>query len=132
MAAKEISRISAPAKSTWIYFVLILLVVEKIIQHIFVTLAFYFNWADITSMVVVSPIILMSLGALIAVLFVLGLWGMLRKQTWALNLVTALALFDIIGEFVAQRRIAIVITVSFIVATLLLILALVYRRLRPA
>jgi hypothetical protein len=115
-------------KSSWIYFALILLIVEKIIQHIVVTLAFYFNWGDIASTVVVSTTILMVLGALVAILFVLSLWGMIKKQMWAINLVIALALFDIIGEFVAQGRIDILITVSFIVATLLLIFALIYRR----
>jgi len=107
---------------------LILLIVEKIIQHIFVTLAFYFNWADIASTVVVSPAVLMVLGAVVAVLFMVSLWGMIKKRIWAINLVIALASFDLLGEFVAQGRIDILITVSFIVATLLLILALMYRR----
>ncbi len=127
MTSHGVSQISEKMKSNWVYFALILLIVEKIIQHIFVTLAFAFNWGDITSTVVVSPTVLMILGAIIAVLFVLSLWGMLRKQIWALSLVTVLALFDIIGEFVAQGRIGIVITVSFLVATVLLVLALVYR-----
>ena len=115
-------------KSNWLYIVLILLIVEKIIQHIFVTLAFYFNWAEIASTVVVSPTILMTLGVPLALLFVLSLWGMIKKQMWAVDLVIGLALFDIIGEFVAQGTIGILITVSFLVATLLLILALMYRR----
>jgi hypothetical protein len=115
-------------KSNWVYYVLNMLIVEKIIQHVFVTLAFYFNWADIASTVEVSPTILMILGAFIAILFVLSLWGMLSKQSWTINLVTFLALFDIIGEFVAQGRIGIVVTVSFIVAVLLLIMAPMYRR----
>lgn len=115
-------------KLDWIYSLMILLIIEKIIQHIVVTLAFYFNWADIASTVVVSPTTLMILGALVAVLFALGLWGMIKKQMWAINLVIVLALFDIIGEFVAQGRIGILITVSFIVAVILLTLALIYRR----
>jgi len=124
---------SRKTKPDWIYYLLILLIIEKIVQHIFVTLAFYFNWADIASTVVVSPTILMILGALIAVLFVLSLWGMMGKQTWAINLVIALALFDILGEIVAQGRIDILITVSFVVAILLLILGLMYsRQLRRA
>jgi hypothetical protein len=114
-------------RSNWIYYALIVLIVEKIIQHIFVTLAFYFNWAEIASTVVVSPTALMILGALVAVLFALGLWGMINKRDWAINLVIFLALFDIIGEFVAQGRIGIMINVSFIVAMLLLTLALMYR-----
>jgi uncharacterized membrane protein len=50
------------------------------------------------------------------------------SSRWATNLVVALALFDIVGEFVAQGRIDIVVTVSFVVATILLIVALIYRR----
>lgn len=115
-------------KSSWHYYVLLLLIIEKIIQHIFVTLAFYFNWANIASTVVVPPMILMVLGALIAVLFALSLWGTAQKALWAINLVIFLALFDIGGEFVAQGKIAITITVSFMVAILLLILSLLYRR----
>jgi hypothetical protein len=114
-------------KSDWVYLVLVFLTVEKIIQHIFVTLAFAFNWADIASTVAVSPTILMVLGAPITILFLLSLWGLIRKQIWAVNLVIVLALLDIIGEFVAQGKLSIVITVSFIVATLLLILAFIYR-----
>ena len=119
-------------KSDWVYFALILFSLEKTIQHIFVTLAFYFNWVDIGSTVVVSPTILMILGVPLAVLFAFSLWGMIRKRTWAINLIIALALFDLIGEFVAQGKIGIVITVSFLVAILLLILALVYRRQLPS
>jgi hypothetical protein len=53
---------------------------------------------------------------------------MLSQQKWATGLVILLALFDILGEFVAQGTIGIVITVSFLVAVILLILALIYRR----
>jgi hypothetical protein len=128
MASEDVSQYPAITKSRWVYYLLVLLTIEKIIQHIFVTLAFYFNWADIAATVAVSPTILMVLGAIVAILFVLSLWGMTRKKTWAVNLVIALALFDIIGEFVAQGGIYILINVSFIVAILLLILASIYRR----
>jgi hypothetical protein len=104
------------------------LIFEKIIQHIVVTIAFYFNWRDVGSTVAVNPSILMIIGAIVAVLFILSLWGMITQQKWVINLVIALALFDIIGEFIAQGKISIVITVSFLVATILLILALLYRR----
>jgi hypothetical protein len=116
------------SKSNWVYYVLIFLIVEKIIQHIVVTLAFYFNWADIASTVVVSPAILMILGVPVTLLFALSLWGMIHKRDWAINLVIFLALFDIIGEFVAQGTLGILITVSFLVATLLLTLALMARK----
>ena len=119
---------TAAMNSNWTYYLLIVLVTEKIIQHGFVTLAFYFNWKDIASTVVVSPSILMILGAFVGVSFVVSPWGMVRKQTWAIKLVVALAFFDIIGEFVAQGRLDIMITVSFLVAVLLLILAWPYQR----
>jgi hypothetical protein len=115
-------------KTSWHYYALLLLIVEKIIQHIFVTLAFYFNWGNIASTVAVSPTLLMVAGAFVAILFLLSLGGLLNRQMWTINLVVFLALFDIVGEFVAQGRIGIVINVSFIVATLLLILALMYHR----
>jgi hypothetical protein len=115
-------------RPNWIYYGLILLTIEKIVQHIVVTLAFYFNWKDIASTVVVSPTLLMISGAMIAVLFILGLWGVLKRKSWTVNLLIALALFDMLGEFVAQGRIAITMTVSFLAATLLLILCLAYRR----
>lgn len=121
-------RIARKAKTSWVKYILIALIIEKIIQHIAVTIAFYFNWRDIGSTVAVNPSILMILGAIVAVLFILSLWGMITQQKWVINLVIALALFDIIGEFVAQGKISIVITVSFLVATILLILALLYRR----
>jgi hypothetical protein len=115
-------------KSNRLYYVLILLVIEKIIQHIVVTFAFYFNWKDIASTVAISPTFLMVAGALVAVLFTIALWGMLTKKPWTLKLLIALALFDIIGEFAAQGVICIGLNVSFIVATLLLILAILYSR----
>ncbi|HEX6268884.1 MAG TPA: hypothetical protein VFZ43_01500 [Anaerolineales bacterium] len=115
-------------RSSWHYYVLLVLIVEKIVQHVVVTLAFYFNWADIASTVAISPTLLMVAGAIVTILFVLSLWGMVRKHSWALILVVVLALFDMVGEPVAQGRIAIAINVSFIVATVLLILAMVYRR----
>jgi hypothetical protein len=128
MASEGVPQQRSETKSRWVYYLLILLIIEKIIQHIFVTLAFYFNWAEIASTVMISPTILMILGAIVTVLFALSLWGMIKKQPWVVNLVIALALFDITGEFVAQGGVCIIINVSFIVATLLLILALTYHR----
>ncbi len=121
-------RAARNAKTAWVKYILIALVFEKIIQHIVVTIAFCFNWGDIGSTVAVNPSILMILGAVVAVLYILSLWGMVTQQKWAINLVMALALFDIVGEFVAQGTITIAITVSFLVATILLILTLLYRR----
>ena len=112
----------------WIWYVLVILNIEKIIQHIFVTYAFWKDIDGIRSQVAVSPDLLMIAGAGIAILFTLSLWGLFTNKFWAINLLIGLALFDIIGEFIAQGRIDIAIPVSFVVAVVILILALVYRR----
>jgi hypothetical protein len=122
------NRAAARPKSTWVRYALIVLIVEKIIQHIVVTLAFFFNWREIASTVAVSPSLLMVLGAIAALLFMLSLSGIIARKKWAVNLVIGLALVDIVGEFVAQGTLYIVITVSVLVATILFILGLVYRR----
>lgn len=108
----------------WLDYVILVLLAEKIIQHTFVSLAFYFNWMDIASTVAVNPTILLVLGSIVVVLFCLALIGMVRHSSWAINLVLGLAVFDIIGEFYAQGTLAIQITLSFLLACILLLLAL--------
>jgi hypothetical protein len=115
-------------QTTWARYLLLALIVEKIIQHIVVTLAFYFNWRGIVATVAVPPSLLMVLGGIVAILFLISLWGMLKQQPWAINLVMGLAVFDLVGEFAAQGRLDIKITVSFLVAALLLVVALGYQR----
>lgn len=109
-------------------YALIAIICEKIVQHILVTIAFWRNPGDIRSTVAIAPDVLMVLGAVVALLFVLALWGIIRRRGWVPNLLIGLALFDIVGEFAAQGKIAIVVTVSFLVAILLLILAFLFRR----
>ncbi len=115
-------------RRSWPWYVLVLLICEKIIQHFVVTLSFYKDWGGIRSQVAIDPDILMVSGAIVLVLFVVSLWGMLSRQRWAVGLLIGLAVFDIIGEFIAQGLFMIAITVSFLVAITILILALVYRR----
>ena len=115
-------------KSKWLYYGLILLSIEKLIQHTFVTFALYYNWGGISSTVAVSPMLLAITGAVVAVLFGVGLWGLTRKKNWSVDLLVGLAVFDIVGEFIAQGRLAIAIPVSFLMAALLLILSILYRR----
>ena len=114
---------SARAAIPWLRYALILLLAEKVVQHVFVTLAFWFNWQDIAATVVVNPTVLTVLGALAAILFALALWGAWGEKKWASLLAGGMALFDIVGEFVAQGTLAIGLNVSFLVAVLLLILA---------
>jgi uncharacterized membrane protein len=63
-------------------------------------------------------------------LFAVALAGHLAGRTWSLPLAGGLALFDIVGEFVAQGTFAITVTVSFVVAIAVLILA--WREGRPS
>lgn len=107
---------------------LIAVICEKIMQHIAVTVSFWIDAGGIRSTVAVDPDLLMDLGALAAVLFIVSLWGLLTRKWWTADLLLFLALFDIVGEFVAQGKLAIMLTVSFLVAVLLLILSLMYRR----
>lgn len=112
----------------WIKVAMLALIGEKIVQHIVVTLAFAFDWAAIRATVVVPPSVLIVLGAAVAVAYALSFWGIITQRRWATDLVIALALFDIAGEFVAQGTFRIVMTLSFLVAIVLLVLALLYRR----
>ncbi len=127
-ASPQASRTATKTQRTWIRYAVIALIVEKIIQHITVTLGFYFDWGGQRATVAVNPDVLMVLGAIVAVLFVASLWGFFNRRRWATNLVIGLTVFDMVGEFVAQGRLGIALNVSFIVAALLLILALMYRR----
>jgi hypothetical protein len=124
----ESRRTARHRTAAWLKYIMIAVVFEKIIQHGIVSIAFFFNWAQIRSTVAVPPDVLLLLGAIIAGLFILSLWGIMTHRHWALNLVIALAVVDIVGECAAQGTLSIVVTVSFLVATLLLILALLYRR----
>jgi hypothetical protein len=112
--------------------VLIILVGEKIIQHALVTMAFYFNWMDIRSTVAIPPDILMILGAVVTVLFILCLWAISTRKRWGNDLLIGLALFDIVGEFIAQGGLDITINVSILVAFSLLILAFFYSKQESA
>ncbi len=113
---------------SWVWYILVLLVCEKIVQHLLVTWAFYTNFGGIRSQVAISPDILMVLGGIVALLFILGLWGLVNQRKWVIGLLIGLSIFDILGEFIAQGLIMIAITVSFLVAVILLILTLIYRR----
>lgn len=111
----------------WVKLLILMLAAEKVIQHSAVTAAFALNWKDIRSTVAISATLLMVLGGMAAILFGVGLWGILKSRAWAPALLLGLAVFDAIGEFAAQGRIGIQINVSFLIATVLLLLCLRYR-----
>ena len=104
--------------------VLIAIAIEKAIQHVFITYGFAFDRFELRDQVAPPWEILLVTGGIVAVLFVVALIGLLRWEPWAPRLLVGLAVFDIVGEFVGQGTIMIEIVVSFLVAVVLLILAL--------
>jgi ABC-type sulfate transport system permease subunit len=106
----------------WRRYLLVILLIEKVIQHVIVTASFFYNISDIRSTVAIDYRILMISGAIIAVLFLIAALGTVFNRRWGIILASALATFDIIGEFIAQGTISIAITVSILVAVTILIL----------
>ncbi len=105
-----------------ISYLLIVLLAEKVIQHTAVSLSFLYNIGNIRSTVAVDYEALMIIGAIVAVLFAVALWEVVRRKNRGLYMASLLAAFDIVGEFVAQGTILIVINISIIVAIVLLFL----------
>ncbi len=110
------------ATRDWAYWLLVLLTAEKIVQHTAVTIWFLTGWNAIRSTVVVDYRWLVVTGAALGVLFAAALAALWHDRRWSLSLLTALALTDVVGEFIAQGGLT-TITVSFVVAILILILA---------
>ncbi len=111
-----------------LWWLLIALTLEKILQHIIVSWAFATDRFGIRDSVVVDYRWLTIIGGLIAVLFGVALVGLVRRRYWSLTLLIVLALADIVGEFIAQGTFGIVITVSFVVAIAILIISRIQQR----
>jgi hypothetical protein len=99
------------------------LLAEKVVQHAVVTWAFAADALGLRETVVVDHRWLMVSGGIAAVLFAAALAGQLAGRAWSLPVAGGLACFDIAGEFVAQGTLAITVTVSFVVAIAVLVLA---------
>lgn len=103
---------------------LLALAVEKTVQHVFITWAFAADRFDLREQVAPPYEVLMWSGGAVAVLFAVAAWGAWLRRRWAATLLVALALFDIVGEFVGQGTLIIDLVVSFVVAWVVLLLAL--------
>src|SRR3989337_763608 len=103
-------------KSDLINFLLLILSGEKVIQHVFVTLALLSDFGGIRSTVAIDYRALAISGAILA-----DLWAFLLKKGWVLYLLTAAAAFDFVGEFIAQVTFPIAISISILAAVTLLI-----------
>jgi len=113
-----------------ISYLLIVLLLEKIVQHTFVSLAFFYDIGGVRSTVAVDYRALMISGAIIAILFAVVLPVVVQRKRWSLYLVMLLAASDIIGEFIAQGTVFVAINVSIVVAVILLFLCIFGLRIK--
>jgi hypothetical protein len=117
-------------KRMLISYLLIILVVEKIVQHTFVSLAFLYDIGGVRSTVAVDYRALMISGAVLAILFAIAIPALIQKKRWSLFLVVLLAVSDVIGEFIAQGTVFVAINISLIVAIILLFLCIFGLRIK--
>jgi hypothetical protein len=103
--------------------VLVGLCVEKVVQHTVVTWALAVDAASIRDTVEVDHRWLIAVGAPVGIAFGVAAVAVVLRLRWSLALTILLALVDTIGEFVAQGRLSITVTVSFLVAIAILVLA---------
>ena len=102
---------------------LFVLALEKTVQHAVVSWAFAADAFELRTDVAVDYRWLLALGALAGALYALALLGLRRRRRWSLWLLAGLALFDLVGELVAQGTLAIAITLSWVVALVVLLLS---------
>ena len=107
---------------------LLILAFEKFVQHMYVTYGFIVNLGGIRLAVSQDYRIFLISGFLVGLLFLLAFILLFRGNRLSLTLLFYLALFDFLGEFVAQGKVFITITVSFLVAALILIMIGTKRR----
>lgn len=104
----------------WAQRVLVLLCVEKVAQHAVVTWALVTNRFGLRESLAVRYEVVAVAGGVIGVLYVVALGGLYAQWGAVPKLLTALALADIVGEFVVQGTLLITVTLSFVVAILVM------------
>lgn len=108
--------------------ILVVLSFEKFIQHMVVTYAFYVDMGEIRNTVMVDHRLLMISGFMVGILFLVNIPFLLARKRSSFTVLFLLALFDFIGEFIAQGTLAIDITVSFLVASTILLILIIERK----
>jgi hypothetical protein len=116
------------AKLSFPLIFLMILSLEKFVQHMVVTYAFVMDLRGVRQFVFFDYRIFMFTGFFIGILFLLSFILMTRRARLGLNLLFFLALFDFVTEFVAQGTMNIEVTVSILVATLIIVLYLLTRK----
>jgi hypothetical protein len=115
-------------KDHLLLYILVFLSFEKFIQHMVVTYAFYVDMGEIRSTVMVDHRLLMISGFIVGILFFVNIPFLLQRKRSSFTVLFFLAIFDFIGEFIAQGTLAIDITVSFLVATIILLILIIGRK----
>jgi hypothetical protein len=116
--------------SKFVRAVLVILLVEKIIQHLFTAIAFIYDipgigTPDIGTRFEISNPVMATNNAVLVLLFGAAIWGIARDRRWAIILVFLLATFDIVAEFLFHGFFF--ITFSVIVSLVLIIVLMRYR-----
>ena len=115
-------------KENFLLYFLVFLSLEKFIQHVVVTYAFYVNLGEIRSSVMVDHWVLMISGFFVGLLFLINIPFLLQRKRNSFTVLFLLALFDFIGEFIAQGTLIINITLSFLVASIILLILIIERK----
>ncbi len=98
------------------------LLLEKVIQHLFVSWALFADYGDIRSSIAYDYRYFLAAGLALALLFSIAFYAKLKRKKWSDALIICLAITDIIGEFIAQGTLFVAVNVSFIIAVALLML----------
>ena len=112
-----------------IQIILILLLVEKTIQHALIAVAFFIaipgvGTPDIGTRFDVSHPVMGVSNAILGILFGCAIWGISANKQWSKALILSLGVFDIAAEFIFHGLFF--ITFSVIGAAILIILLLKY------
>ncbi len=107
---------------------LLVLSIEKVVQHLFVTYALAVDLGDIRDSVVIHHVPLMIVGFVVGLLFAVSARLQFENERGGYRLLLYLALFDFAGEFVAQGTLAIEIVLSIVVATIILLTLFFHRK----
>ena len=115
-------------KENFLLYILVFLSLEKFIQHVVVTYAFYVDLGEIRNTVMVDHRFLMISGFIVGILFLINIPFLLQRKRSSFSILFFLALFDFIGEFIAQGTLTINITLSFLVASIILLILIIERK----
>ncbi len=109
-------------KRSFASYLLIILSAEKLVQHTVVSLSLFYDLGGVRSTLAIDYRVLLVSGIVVAVLFAVASFLLAWRNRWGPRLTAVLAVFDIVGEFVAQGTVLVLVNVSMVVAVALLVL----------